>query len=393
MRISNHQRLRLAPPFFFSQLHLQLPFDVDLVFVPDGPETLADDDAAPRKRAAALSGEGLTQRAREAADAFDRRFARTFAKGMEGAAEVGKAALSNLLGGIGYFYGAPLVQVVREAPPGAQQQQPPPPPQQPPVRGFPSGLFTAVPSRSFFPRGFLWDEGFHQLLVCEWDRKLCTAALASWLDLLNEQGWIPREQILGAEAEARVPAPFVVQRTTTANPPTLLLPLASLARRAFRPSSEGGDADTATFLRAALPRLRAWVAWYERTQRGPVPGSYRWRGREGAPPTELNPKTLTSGLDDYPRASHPSADERHVDLRCWMALAARCVSDIAAAAGNATLAEEAQEHADQLEARESVNSPQVVVLPSFPSHIRVRRFTLETKQHHNPPHQHRTSQR
>ncbi len=50
-----------------------------------------------------------------------------------------------------------------------------------------------------------------QLLIRRWDGRLGRDVLAHWLDLMNVQGWIPREQILGAEAEARVPEPFVVQ--------------------------------------------------------------------------------------------------------------------------------------------------------------------------------------
>ena len=250
--------------------------------------------------------------------AFDERFDRVFpltAPGVgDGERTMGMYALSNMLGGMSYFYGAPRIQTGNDTSTLRA--------------GFDAPLFTAIPSRPFFPRGFLWDEGFHHLLIARWDRELSKDALAHWLGVVHANGWIPREQILGAAAESRVPDEFITQTSTTANPPTLLLAFEHL----LATSDEGETA----YFRAAFPRLRAWFDWLRLSQAGERPNSFYWRGRDyGQDHVRLNPRTLASGLDDYPRAHFPTSRERHVDLHAWIVHGARLMSRIGAAIGDA----------------------------------------------------------
>ncbi|XP_046914303.2 mannosyl-oligosaccharide glucosidase [Dermatophagoides farinae] len=217
-----------------------------------------------------------------------------------------RTILSNAIGSIGYYYGYSLVD--SEQFPIAQPYGP-------------IQLLAVAPSRSVFPRGFLWDEGFQQLLISRWDPKLSMAIIKSWFSLMNENGWIPREVILGDEAISRVPNEYLVQHSSNANPPSLLLSIESLIDR------QQFDRE---WLKEIYPRLFRWYQWFNTTQTGSqkFPFTFRWRGRNSTTKLELNPKTLASGLDDYPRATHPNDDEIHIDLRCWMALASRLMSKI-----------------------------------------------------------------
>jgi len=318
------------PSFIIFQVIGKLPFELDIVFESD----------SHIDRYESLVGQRYTDALSDWMDTFDLRFEKTFYLQQKGfndtAVRFAQAALSNMVGGIGYFHGASVVK---------SRYNPHP------VPYWDASLYTAVPSRSFFPRGFLWDEGFHNLLISRWDRDISVDILAHWMDLLNSEGWIPREQILGKEARAKVPDEFVVQHNRNANPPTLLLTL----HRIVQDLSVDLDDWDRDYLRRMWPRLVSWYGWFNTTQVGDVRGAYRWRGRNASAFRELNPKTLTSGLDDYPRASHPTKDEMHVDLRCWIALASQLMADIGRLLGRKDIAK-FQETATYLSDNEMMDS-------------------------------------
>ncbi|CAM0884412.1 unnamed protein product [Alopecurus aequalis] len=302
------------------QVSIKLPAKIDIVFLSGA----GSKNPMIAERVNRLTGPMLSTRLESKRKDFEERYNQIFNvnnKIVSKELSVGRVALSSLLGGIGYFYGQSKIALPKSFSQKNGDKY---------IPYWPAELYTAVPSRSFFPRGFLWDEGFHQLVIWRWDAHISMDIIGHWLDLINADGWIPREQILGAEALSKVPEEFVMQYPSNGNPPTLFLALHDLASGIHAHQFSGEQADKiSTFLERAYVRLNSWFQWFNSTQSGKSEGTFFWHGRDNMATRELNPKTLTSGLDDYPRASHPNDDERHVDLRSWMLLASNCMRSIA----------------------------------------------------------------
>ncbi|KAI1765931.1 glycoside hydrolase family 63 protein [Hypoxylon sp. FL1150] len=318
------------------------------------------------------TSEDLTREIKTTTESFNDRFSDVFAPQAPFNADkyrkFGRSMLSNLAGGIGYFYGKHVVdrsyapeyeeenegfwEETAEARARKQEQ----------LQG-PYELFSSIPSRPFFPRGFLWDEGFHLLPIVDWDIDLTLEIVKSWYNLMDEDGWIAREQILGEEARSKVPTEFQVQYPHYANPPTLYLVLEEFTERLQKsngsqhvgkehlsehPVLESAHVDNPSlgieYLRSLYPLLRRQFLWFKKTQFGDIRSydrdaystkeAYRWRGRSVQ-------HILTSGLDDYPRPQPPHPGELHVDLMSWVGMMARSLAKIADLVG---LPEDVQEY-------------------------------------------------
>ncbi|GAA6000082.1 hypothetical protein JCM10207_006043 [Rhodosporidiobolus poonsookiae] len=283
-----------------------------------------------------------------------------------------RAITANLVGGIGHWYGPSIVDRTfsQEWDDDASSKS-----SRKPELTEPRELFSATPSRSFFPRGFYWDEGFHLALIGAWDNDLSLEIFKSWLNLADEDGWIGREQILGDEARSRVPEEFQAQYPSYGNPPTLIMGISGFISRLREAGVSLDELDTApenplstspetlasvhlsspslaaSYLHSIYPKLKLHYEWFRRTQKGEIRAygrktrsrseAYRWRGR-------TNEHVLTSGLDDYPRAVPPHLGELHVDLMSWMGFFARTMKDVAEFLEQEEDVEEFEEHYDAI---------------------------------------------
>jgi len=220
------------------------------------------------------------------------------------ASEISRYSLSNLLGGIQYSYGK--IRVVQSGVNEPQNKE----------------LFTATPSRVGFPRGFLWDEGFHQSLICEWNTTLCITMMRTWLDSIQRNGWIPREQARGDELESNfIQKEFLYQSQEEANPPSMILPIIKLLNKLYKNKVDLEDGyEIFQFLGQSYPKLKLWFAWLITTQQNKSPSDscenflcFRWMCK-----SPCTGKYFASGLDDYPR--HPPGYHAvaQVDLHVWL---------------------------------------------------------------------------
>jgi len=294
-----------------------LPSSLDIVITPDCSDATAE----------TIPTEVIDQALAAAGMEFESRFDHQFPDIPADYRSLGRYLVSNLVGGYSYAYGDSYESIPSSNPLCEDDVV---------KLVAPTSLFSTTPCRTTFPRGFLWDEGFHQQVVSRWNVTQSMYIYDSWLSHIDESGWVGREQILGEESRSRVPWEYVPQSRSVANPPMLIITLGRIIQRLKDQPEQFTEQEhhmVQALVHKYLPSLHAHVEWYYRMESSHtnVAGavtSMAWRGRN----IEAN-KCLPSGLDDYPRAEwQPNATYRlkindptdlrgvegHVDLHSWM---------------------------------------------------------------------------
>jgi mannosyl-oligosaccharide glucosidase len=130
---------------------------------------------------------------------------------------------------------------------------------------------------------------------------------------MDSDGWIAREQIRGPASEKRVPAKFITQSPSVANPPTLMFFFDKLLDSLQKTSNR--ETEEYKAVNENYEKMKKWYIWLLKTQTNDkeVP---MWKGRTSR-------HLLPSGLDDYPRNNNVYPGERHLDMYMWLVMFAK----------------------------------------------------------------------
>jgi len=200
----------------FVQVVVPTPFEIEFVFLNHQSNGLEADPNIQQVVHASLPlrGAKLTELIEQRSASFNARFDEVFSLGdkpckptssspykrgkndakypacsdegalTEHARSLGKAALSQTLGGINYLHGTWFKSTNAPFFNNSVEQKS-------------VVSFSGSPCRNGFARGFLWDEGFHQLLISRWEPAITRDVLLHWFNLMEPDGWIPREHFIG----------------------------------------------------------------------------------------------------------------------------------------------------------------------------------------------------
>lgn len=114
-------------------------------------------------------------------------------------------------------------------------------------------MFTHTPSRYEFPRPYLWDDGFHMTLSCQWDPYFCLNDIENWFGTQGTQGWVPREQARGMEIQHYTPITSI-ENEHEGNPTTLAWELNYLKKLNIPDITER--------VKKLLPNVENWFSWW-----------------------------------------------------------------------------------------------------------------------------------
>lgn len=219
--------------------------------------------------------------------------------------KISRYAFSNIIGGITHYFG--YIHEVNN------------------IFNHPfQEVFSCTPSRGKFPRGFLWDEGFHLLIVCRYSLDLCMKILQNWFDLMDFNGWIAREQIRNEEVAYGLEERFIKQDNYEGNPPTLIFSLLYLIRNYEQLTDYEGFRQ---FMVHCYNKAKLWFFWFLENQTDDEKTDFfaennifsekmhfRWHCKGDC----HNGEFLGSGLDDFPRQLPGTLSIAHLDLHTWI---------------------------------------------------------------------------